>query len=277
MTRVIKIAASIVYFAVAALIALLTGRRQPRLVVLYYHAVPARLSERFVRQLDAVKKCARVVPADYQEAGEGNRRLVAITFDDAFQSVVDVALPELAMRGMHATIFVPSGALGRSPEWEMEGSAEDRSEIIATCETLNLVASPLVSIGAHTVSHPHLTRLGCEAARAEITRSKADLEGMLGTPVQLFAFPYGDYDAQTVKLCREAGYKYAFTIVPELINIRSDEFLRGRVAVTPADGALEFWLKIHGAYAWMRNASALKRALLHRHYDSARSNSRHVA
>ncbi len=70
-----------------------------------------------------------------------------------------------------------------------------------------------MQIGAHTVTHPILARLSAEEARAEIERSKAVLEEMLGRRVGLFAYPNGrpgtDYDADSVRLVRQAGFDAA--------------------------------------------------------------------
>jgi peptidoglycan/xylan/chitin deacetylase (PgdA/CDA1 family) len=70
-----------------------------------------------------------------------------------------------------------------------------------------------LQIGAHTVTHPILARLDEAAARSEIQRSKSELEGIVGAPVSLFAYPNGrpdvDYAGTTVRLVREAGFKAA--------------------------------------------------------------------
>jgi peptidoglycan/xylan/chitin deacetylase (PgdA/CDA1 family) len=74
-----------------------------------------------------------------------------------------------------------------------------------------------VEIGAHTVTHPILTSLDCNTARAEIVGSKEYLEALLGKPVPLFAYPNGkagiDFDASHVSILRENGFAAAFTTV----------------------------------------------------------------
>src|SRR5262249_13480898 len=70
-----------------------------------------------------------------------------------------------------------------------------------------------IDVGAHTVTHPILTRLEPAAARREILESKAGLEAILGTPVTTFAYPNGapqrDYDRSHVEIVRDAGFKGA--------------------------------------------------------------------
>jgi len=72
-----------------------------------------------------------------------------------------------------------------------------------------------MQIGAHTVSHPILTRLTKDDARAEIVGSRARLEELLDAPVKCFAYPNGklgdDYSDEHVTLVRDSGFAYALS------------------------------------------------------------------
>ena len=240
----------------------LSGRpARDRMVILYYHSVPPASRANFARQLDILAARATVVPADYCGSNARGRHNVAITFDDAFTSVWENALPELRTRGMPATIFVPMGSLGRPPAWEMEDEPVDSCGVVATADALRSMTSELVQLGAHTLTHPHLTRLQLEDARAEIAGCREQMETIFGIKIRHFAFPYGDHNAAITELCREAGYEHVYTVLPKTVDPSSDEFVRGRVLVDPADRSLEFYLKMSGAYAWMVHASALKKWL----------------
>jgi peptidoglycan/xylan/chitin deacetylase (PgdA/CDA1 family) len=70
------------------------------------------------------------------------------------------------------------------------------------------------SIGAHTVSHPILSRTTPERAWHEIHGSKRAIEQVLGDRVRAFAYPNGaaeDYDETTTQLVRQAGFTCAVT------------------------------------------------------------------
>jgi len=70
------------------------------------------------------------------------------------------------------------------------------------------------SIGAHTVTHPILSRLTPTRAWEEIHDSKAAIEKALGAPVRSFAYPNGkpdDYNNTVTRLVREAGFRCAVT------------------------------------------------------------------
>jgi peptidoglycan/xylan/chitin deacetylase (PgdA/CDA1 family) len=265
--RQFKIAISfVVYVLTWPIVALANAagfEMKPRLVILYYHDVPISSRVRFARQMDKLTQRATVVGADWR-GGSVKGRVCAITFDDAFVSVLDNALPELAKRQLPCTIFVPVGSLGREPGWIMETNYA-AGEIVADQDLIKSLPSSLVTLGAHTLSHPFLSRLPREAARAEIEQSRTILSAMSGQDVRLMSFPYGDYDEEVAAMCKTAGYELVYGIVPKTVDPYDDEFVRGRVAVSPDDGDLEFFLKMSGGYWWMSLASTLKQACLSPH------------
>jgi peptidoglycan/xylan/chitin deacetylase (PgdA/CDA1 family) len=262
--RRFKIAISCFYYVFCRpifLIANLLGHRAGRpLIILYYHDIPDSARAGFARQMDMLIKRATVVSADWR--GAATKRLVcAITFDDALNSVMTNALPELAKRQIPCTIFVPAGIMGRKPDWVMETECNP-AETVASPEEIKSLPGPLVTIGAHTVSHPFLSRIPRDAARAEIEMSRAMLSATTGHPISLMSFPYGDYDDGVAAMCREAGYDLVFGIEPQRIDPLACDFIRGRVAVDPTDGPLTFFLKMTGSYSWMPFVSELKKALI---------------
>ena len=177
---------------------------------------------------------------------------MAITFDDALASVVDNALPELSTRSFHATIFVPVNWLGQQPGWAIEGVwLPQRDEVVMTKEQLKGLSPSLIAIGSHSLNHPYLSKIDEESAREEIQSSRTELQNLIGREVRLFAFPYGDYDGSIVEYCKNTGYVFVFSDAPMQVDPVRSGLLRGRIHVDPSDGALEFYLKIHGAYAWM--------------------------
>ena len=235
-------------------------RRAGALTVLYYHAVRSSDSRAFEDQLDAIRAYADVVGPDYL-GGPSGRPKIAITFDDAFVSVIDHALPSLEARKMPSTIFIPTQCLGATPSWMMEHGATDREEFVASPDRVRALADRKVRLGSHSQTHPKLTALDPGAANREIFGSKADLETLIDKPVDMFAFPYGDYNETVVETARSAGYRFVFSTQPGLIDPGDLRILRSRIAVDPSDSQLEFWLKLRGGYDWMPAASRLKKRL----------------
>lgn len=102
-------------------------------------------------------------------------------------------------------------------------------------EIRDLAASGLIELGAHTVTHPILSRLaGPSEIEAEIAGSKARIERELGMRVAHFCYPNGtadDIPAGVGKIVSAAGFETAVTMLPGLNFAGADLFLLKRIAV----------------------------------------------
>ncbi len=95
-------------------------------------------------------------------------------------------------------------------------------------EVKSLADDPLITIGAHTVSHCNLAREPAETAAREMALSRARIENALQRPVLHLAYPYGDRDAagpREFALARAAGFKTAVTTRPGMIFPENAEHL----------------------------------------------------
>jgi peptidoglycan/xylan/chitin deacetylase (PgdA/CDA1 family) len=61
-------------------------------------------------------------------------------------------------------------------------------------------------VGGHTVSHADLSRLSIEGQRAEIATNKHFLESVVGHPIRCFAYPYGAFTSNAVRIVGEISY-----------------------------------------------------------------------
>jgi peptidoglycan/xylan/chitin deacetylase (PgdA/CDA1 family) len=76
-----------------------------------------------------------------------------------------------------------------------------------TLEQLTHLASEeLAEIGAHTVEHVHLPSCTSTVQAAEIRSSKRALEHAIDRVVTSFAYPFGEYSEETVRLVEQAGF-----------------------------------------------------------------------
>jgi peptidoglycan-N-acetylglucosamine deacetylase len=74
-------------------------------------------------------------------------------------------------------------------------------------------------IGSHTVTHPRLPAISQSQASEEITDSKTMLEDITGQAVISFCYPGGAYTSVHPKLVKDAGYRYARTVVRHAFTI----------------------------------------------------------
>jgi peptidoglycan/xylan/chitin deacetylase (PgdA/CDA1 family) len=201
--------------------------------------------------MDILVRLAKAAPADLPALPPTGARYCAVTFDDGFVSALENALPELELRNIPATFFVPTGSLGGPPAWVKAASPARHERVLSAEQLAALKDHRLLAIGSHSISHPNFLKLDPAQARLELQQSKAQLEAILGRKVGLFSFPHGECNAQTIALARAAGYDRVFTINPSNAFTSAGNFVQGRVLVDPADWPLEYRLKLLGAYRWL--------------------------
>lgn len=94
------------------------------------------------------------------------------------------------------------------------------------------------TLGAHTVTHPILSRCTTDEARFEIKESKKRIEQELNRPCRYFAYPNGqpgDWTPGTVNLLKDAGFECAITTVPGQVVEEDDVFALKRNTLEGSD------------------------------------------
>jgi peptidoglycan/xylan/chitin deacetylase (PgdA/CDA1 family) len=95
-------------------------------------------------------------------------------------------------------------------------------------ELQQIAADPLVTIGAHSITHCNLAKQSEGVAAYELRESRARIEQAVQTDVVHLAYPYGDRIAagpREFALARAAGYKTAVTTRPGMIIAESSRHL----------------------------------------------------
>lgn len=165
---------------------------------------------RFTAQLDFLRNhgwraCTMRELAAQSDNWHG--RTVVITFDDGYVDNLE-AVEALRQRGMRASWFIVSGAIGKAPGWPDSGRPAGR--LLNANELCEMDAAGM-EIGSHTVNHVRLPAEKNVDVDRELSISKATLENLLGKPVESFAYPYGAWDERCEAAVQKAGYHYACT------------------------------------------------------------------
>jgi peptidoglycan/xylan/chitin deacetylase (PgdA/CDA1 family) len=171
------------------------------------------------------------------------RKCFVITFDDGYQSVSEHAAPILERYKFPATVFAVSGMVGRTNEWDEVGGRPIHP-LMSWDELCNLQSTGW-EIAGHTMTHPHLNRLSASAALCEVENGKREIEARLGTRVESFCYPYGDYADNTPDVVRKAGYLGACTTKSGLATARKSLFLLPRVKISHSDDVAGLLYKLH--------------------------------
>ncbi len=123
---------------------------------------------------------------------------VTTSWDDGHK--LDVRLAALLKKyGIKGTFYI-------APK-DYEAASEER-----LTETQIKTLSESFEIGAHTMTHAHLTKLSDSEAKKEIEDSKHHLESVTGKLVTAFCYPRGEYRKKHVEMVRGAGFVYARTV-----------------------------------------------------------------
>lgn len=148
---------------------------------------------------------------------------IAITFDDAFRSFIDVAWPLLREHRLPVTVFVPTAHVGGENAWDAPGGPVPRFRI-ADWDALARAAEEGATLGAHTRTHPDLRRVSQDALADELTGSAERVRAETGRACRAFAYPFGRLDERVVAAARPV---FDLACTADLRTLRSgDEPLR---------------------------------------------------
>lgn len=99
-----------------------------------------------------------------------------------------------------------------------------RPQTMSSDEFLELAAGDLVEVGSHTVWHPRLPDFDPPQQLDEIRSGRSDLEQLLGRPVESFAFPHGEFTAESIACAREAGFTRVCTSKYAALRAGADRY-----------------------------------------------------
>jgi peptidoglycan/xylan/chitin deacetylase (PgdA/CDA1 family) len=236
-------------------------------LVLCYHAISDEWADplavtpgSFLHQIRALlHRGFRGAPL--YEVLEGRRRLLHVTFDDAFRNI-EVGLRELERLRVPATVFVCSGLADEGsrldvPEVRERSRLHPQATETMDWTTLRAIRSRGFGIGSHTISHPHLTRLSDAKLETELVGSRNRIEEVLQEPCGYIAYPYGENDARVRRAAEAAGYTAAFSLRRAGVD---DRFGLPRIDIYRGDSRVRFRLKTSAVGGVARRLRDLPRA-----------------
>ncbi|MEA2909839.1 MAG: hypothetical protein QOJ15_1920 [Bradyrhizobium sp.] len=195
------------------------------------------------------------VASDFAQ-GTGSLWWIALEMVIAKTSSIEVAMGAEAVRLDTSTPAAKQAAFDRLHDWlrALPGEHDIHREIGALCarhgvdeiaicrdlcmswdELKPFAEDPLITIGAHSITHCNLARQTEQIAGHEMAISRARIEETLQRPVVHLAYPYGDKiaaGAREFALARAAGFKTAVTTRPGMIFPESADHLTALARVS---------------------------------------------
>jgi peptidoglycan/xylan/chitin deacetylase (PgdA/CDA1 family) len=102
-----------------------------------------------------------------------------------------------------------------------ENEMRQNIRMLSWSEIREMQDSGLVTFGAHSASHPILSRVPIEEAKYEVLHSKLVIEEELNVSVRFLAYPNGkeaDFNETIKEVVRQSGYELAFTTIEKPIQ-----------------------------------------------------------
>jgi peptidoglycan/xylan/chitin deacetylase (PgdA/CDA1 family) len=224
-------------------------------LVLCYHAVSESWdSELAVSPAQLRRQVGGLLARGYRPAtfldatlAPPRSRVLAITFDDAYRSVFELARPVLAELGAVASVYAPTNWIGSGEPMRWPGidhwiGTADEDELLPMdWSQLRELAAEGWEVGSHTCSHPHLTELDDASLMRELEDSRSACGDQLGRACETIAYPYGDVDERVARAAAAAGYRAGGALPP--VPHAASALLWPRVGVYRFDGKARLRLK----------------------------------
>ncbi|MEK7560752.1 MAG: polysaccharide deacetylase family protein [Patescibacteria group bacterium] len=249
------------------------GTRSPPIILVYHDIRDATertgsgefvTPEIFERQMAYLAENGFAVMSleQYFMDGESDSwRKVILTFDDAWKSQYEAALPLLERYGFGATFFINSAWIEKSP-------------FLIWDAVRTIAATPHMEIGGHTKNHLHLVGRDRNAVWDEIVGDKKRIEKEIQKRITSFSYPYGEYTDEIALLVKKSGYvkargtraqttqNSAFSLPAIIVPNSIDEFV-GVVSAVDYNAERIYWRRVidkigpAAAYALLKSKYAL--------------------
>jgi peptidoglycan/xylan/chitin deacetylase (PgdA/CDA1 family) len=152
---------------------------------------------------------------------------------------LEVAVEGANRRDVFCTVWSRLRGLGPRARDRAIAQLGAMLDVLPTDPSLRPVTTPeveqlegsILSVGAHTLTHPSLPTLASVDLVREIAGSKAVCEGLLGGRIATFAYPFGEYNRTARAVVAAAGFSVACTTVHRAVRSDDDCLALPRVYV----------------------------------------------
>lgn len=187
-------------------------------------------------------------------------RAVVLTFDDGHVGVAHHAAPIMRRHNFPWSLFLATGSVG-TPEFKwlaphLENTDPDEYRPL-TWDEIRALDAGLVTLGSHSVTHPHLGLLDPQRLEWELTTSRRTIARETGQKVWALAYPggierYGDHSLETRRALVAAGYACGLVSEIGCNGIDADPLRVRRLSIEAGDTVDTFRAKVVGAYRPVR-------------------------
>lgn len=129
------------------------------------------------------------------------KKSIVITIDDGYEDNYIYALPVLQKYGIKANIMLASGLM-------------NNSNMLSWDEVKSLRSSGLIYFTNHTWSHYPVVKPPQVKIEMEIDIAQKEIQDETGQKVNVFTYPYGEFNGNAIKTLQEKSYIGSFSEIP---------------------------------------------------------------
>lgn len=236
----------------AAVDPLLGSLRGPRILI--YHQVGTDFGREmevaadvFSNHLDWLRNRGEIVDLDTaigRRGDPGADRLFVLTFDDGFEDVYHNAFPLMEQWGIPFTLYLTTRPIQTGEP--IDPRYPDARPL--TWDQVNeMAATGLVTVGAHTHSHPDMRTIPSDIIAEELDTSNRLIEEEMGLTPRHFTYPWGWWSEAADPLVR-SHYETATVGSPSSARASVDMYALGRFPVQASDGVTWFTRRMRGGF-----------------------------
>jgi peptidoglycan/xylan/chitin deacetylase (PgdA/CDA1 family) len=155
---------------------------------------------------------------------------ILLTFDDCTSDFMTNVLPILNQYKMNATQFVVTN-------WLDNGSIH-----MTTNDVQSLDGN--IDVQCHTANHERLTYFDYDLQLKIIRDSQSKLKSITKKEINCLAYPYGDYDQDTIKVLKKLGFSLGFAVSSSISTSTSNRYALPRIVVSQNDTLASFTRKV---------------------------------
>lgn len=183
------------------------------------------------------------------EKGLLAKKSVAITFDDGYEDNFINAFPIIKKYNAKATIYLVVDRHDR--DWS--GKRKEKNQgaglllepKLSDDQVKEMLASGVIEIGSHTLTHDNLMSLDSQNKRKEIHDSRSKIRSDFDIDCKAFCYPFGLYGMEEVELVKKAGYTTATTVNTGIDHRLTEHPCEiSRITISGKDGFYAFYQKM---------------------------------
>lgn len=196
----------IIYTQLIPFVGRIYKKRNRYINVIYYHDIVKTQGQSFMKtNIEIFKKQMKYLSRkgyktytfDELNKVKENQRFssnsVLITFDDGWKSNYSEIMNLMLDLGLKYNVFLEVGKIGKDPKY------------LTWSEVRSMYKTGMVGFGAHTYSHPNMSKTTNYDFNKEILEANATIEQELGLKPTDFCFPFGAYGEESLREIVESG------------------------------------------------------------------------